>query len=197
MGLVKAKAAPAAVETATPAELDDADAALRRRAATARGDVPGSEPALIGRLVVETEPSVREALLLALVQQGTPAAAEGLARLLEADDPALRNGALESLAALPERAAELLHALGRSADPDVRIFAVLLAGDVPGPGMGDWVARAIDGETDPNVCAAGLEVLLRLGDAGGEAVVDRVAARFRDEPFIQFLCSAFAGRTAA
>lgn len=186
MGLVRAGSLPSAPSADITAE----DAALpRRRAAYALGQIPGSEAELGQRLKTETDPSVREALFLALVAQGSPAAVEVLAAILHAEDAGLRNGAIEALVALPGQAEAVLDQLLADPDPGVRMFGVLLAGDLPLPGIEMTLFTVLNGEQDPNVCATLLEVLLGRGQPLPATLHAATAHRFRTDPFVQFLLS--------
>jgi len=186
MGLVRAGALP----QAAPPELAAEDAALsRRREAHALGQVPGAEGDLGHRLQIETDPSVRAALFLALVAQGSLAAVEVLAEILHAEDAGLRNGAIDALAALPEQAATVLDRLLADPDPGMRMFGVLLAGDLPLPGIELTLFALLNGEQDPNVCATLLEVLLGRGQPLPATLHAATAHRFRTDPFVQFLLS--------
>lgn len=198
MALVKARkmgtAAPAgAAESGDPpARLDDADPAQRRRAAHALdahalGERPDVVPALSARLAREEDPSVREVLLTALVRAGTGAAASALVPYLASEDVGLRNGVIESLQQMPAavvmpEVAPLLEA----ADSDLRIFAAQLVGKLPHPDRLGLLAGVIDREPHVNVCLSAVEALMESGDPAALPVVERLAARFPDDPFVAF-----------
>jgi HEAT repeat protein len=166
--------------------LDAPDAALRARAAIALAGVPGTEALLAARLVIEEHAGAREAILLALARMRSAAAARCLAELLACADAALRNGVLDSLAAMPEQAAGLIEDLLAHADPDVRICAVLLLADLDHPKVQPWLLRLLTEQDDPNLCAAAAEVLAEVGDATAVPVLRVVADRFAREPFVVF-----------
>jgi HEAT repeat protein len=194
MGLAKARPrasadlAEAPVDPTPPrCRLEDPDPAIRRRAVHALAAEPGNEARLCRHLPLESDRSVRETILLSLVRLGTDEAASGLARLLASEEAVLRNGALESLAAMPEAAARLLDQLRAAADHDVRIFAVILAGGLPFAWIGDWLTAMLAEEQDPNVCAALAEALAETGDHRAVRVLEAMRARFPDEPFLQFV----------
>ena len=184
MGLVRAEnrasnaAAEAVFETAAQA---------RRREAQALGQTPGAEAELGQRLLAEPDPSVREALSRALVVRGSLAAAEVLVANLRAEDAGLRNMALAALAAMPEPAAEVLEGLLVDPDPGVRMFGVLLAGDLPLSGIELTLFARLQDETDANVCVTLIEVLQGMGQALPAQLQATTAQRFRGDALVQFL----------
>ena len=190
MGLVKSASVKPGGTYSVRADLTSSDANERRAAVEHLASRPGSEEELCRQLAQESDRSVRERILLALVGLGTVEAAEGLAELLTDEDPALRNGALESLSAMPDQAELLLDQLNGSADPDVRIFGLLLAADLPRARAQQWIARYLDDEEDANVCAAAAECLAQIGDEDAVAPLERLRKRFEHEPFVEFVCSA-------
>lgn len=188
MGLLKASGGnfsptPGVEERAS---LDHADPAVRRRAVQALAGDAGAVDTLVAMLPQETDNGVRQAAFLALASAKTAAAAQGLAVLLGAADPALRNGALETLATMPEHARDLLDPLGRHADPDVRIFAVLLAGEIHDGDIAQWLIALAQGEADPNVCSCLAEALGGTGAPGAGEALAAIAARFPGDPFLGF-----------
>lgn len=197
MGLVKPLARAAEPFGTLPPDLNAADSSRRRRSAEVLSHQEGTEPELLARLEVEDDPSVREALFLALAHQGTEAAAQGLAVFLGDDRAEMRNGALETLRALPEQAAALLPMLRQSADPDVRIFGLLLAADMAGADAMAWVLDLLQDEADANFCAAAVEVLTEAGDEAALPILDALVDRFADEPFLRFAIELAAGRLRA
>ena len=198
MALVKARkmgtAAPTdAAEGGDPlARLDDADPAQRRRAAHvldahALEKHPGAVLALSARLAREEDPSVREPLLTALVRAGSGEAAAALVPHLASEDAGLRNGVIESLQQMPAavvmpEVAPLLEA----ADSDLRIFAAQLVGKLPHPDRLGLLAGVIDRDPHVNVCLSAVEALMESGDPAALPVVERLAARFPDDPFVAF-----------
>lgn len=197
MGLLKARKADdgaandGATNAARPDEadipsLDHADPAQRRRAVQALSGDPASAAALVAVLTRDADNRVRQAAFLALATLNSESAAQGLAELLSDADPALRNGALETLAAMPEHALPLLDALGRHADPDVRIFAVLLASELEHGGSADWLIAMTGRDEDANVASHLAEALGGCGRTDAVLALEAIAARFADEPFLAF-----------
>lgn len=184
MGLVRANPLPS---PAPSVEAAQDPVALRRRAAHELGQTPGSEIELGAQLREETDASVRAALFRGLIAQDSTAAARMLADILRAEDAALRNGALEALAALPGPSTDLLAELLADPDPGQRMFGVLLAGELPLTGVELHLFDLLLREPDVNVCATGLDVLLSMGQRPPARHVETLAQRFRDAPFVQFL----------
>lgn len=188
MGLLKAgsRSADAPAAAAPAASLADPDPALRRQAVQGLVGDPDGPRRLAALLQDEAEGSVRQAAFLALAAIGTRDAAEAAAGFLSHPDPALRNGALETLGTMPENAAALLETLGQDADPDIRSFAVLLAADLPGPEAEAWLIAIAQRESDANVCAHIAEALGGSIAPGAHAALSAIAARFAGEPQLQF-----------
>lgn len=193
MALVKARkmggAAPVdAAEGGDPlARLDDADPAQRRRAAHALGEKPDAVPALSARLTREEDPSVRETLLTALVRAGTGEAAAALVPYLGSEDVALRNGVIESLQQMPAAVAmPEVAPLLEAADSDLRIFAAQLVGKLAHPDRLSLLAGVIDRDPHVNVCLSAVEALMESGDPAALPIVERLAVRFPDDPFVAF-----------
>ncbi|BEV00188.1 HEAT repeat domain-containing protein [Novosphingobium olei] len=189
MGLLKARsgsAIPAAADAAEEPRLDHPDPMLRRRAVQALHGDPESVSVLVALLREEGDNLVRQAAFLALASLNSEKAAHGVAVMLSDADAALRNGALETLASMPTHAGGLLEPLGRDEDPDVRIFAVLLAGELQDSAAGAWLLSLAASETDPNVCSNLAEALGGTGLPDAVPALEAIAARFPDEPFLAF-----------
>jgi HEAT repeat protein len=170
----------------------DADAALaaptagERRAAVHRleAGVDG-QAALCRRLAIEPSASVREAILAALIRQRSPAIAAALLPLLRTEDAALRNAAIEALAAMPDEVAPHVEALLADPDSDVRIFAGNMLGVLPHPRVAEWLLTAL-ADDHVNVCAAAIDGLAEIGDPATAAALDAVPGRFPGNSFVAF-----------
>lgn len=184
MGLVRAE--NRSRDAAAASGCETAAQALRREA-QALGQTPGAEAELGLRLRTEQDPFVREALAGALVRQGSLAAAEVLVAQLRAEDAALRNLALAALVAMPGPAAALLEGMLGDPDPGMRLFGVLLAGDLPLGGIEMTLFARLQEETDANVCATLIEVLQGLGQSLPVQLLTATAQRFRSDGLVQFL----------
>ena len=110
------------------------------------------------------------------------------------EDPNLRNGTIEVLAALPDAVAPHIEALLRDADSDVRIFTVNLLGDLPHPGVPQWLQQVLLNDPAVNVVGAALEVLTEVGTPDSLPALRAVAKRFAGEAFIGFAVSLAAER---
>lgn len=194
MGLMKATARrdaalPGEADLA-PASITDPDPAIRRRAVQALGVAGNAEGDAVETLVwlLRSEPdrSVRQAAFSALATNGSLEAAQATASLLADDDPALRNGALEALGAMPDAAAALLEPLGHHADPDVRSFAVLLAAGLHRAEACDWLIARAASEAEPNVAAHLAEALGGTGAPGAAAALEAIRARFAGSAYLGF-----------
>lgn len=193
MALIKAKrnATPAASEERAAVDpyagLTDADAAARRQAAHALAHSPGAVSALADRLAVETEPGVREAILTALVRIGTGDAVAALLPFLNREDAGLRNAVLESIQQMPPDVAApaVLPLLGHP-DSDLRIFGVQLLGNLAHPGRLGWLTGVLERDTHVNVCLTAVEALAETGNPEALPSLERLAARFPDDPVVAF-----------
>ncbi|NBC37415.1 hypothetical protein GTZ99_12725 [Novosphingobium sp. FSY-8] len=191
MALLKAKAAenvanPASQSGVSPASLDSDDPMERRRAVQQCVEEPNPVAALLGLLREEHENIVRQAAFTELAALGTSEAAQGLAELLSNADPALRNGALEALVAMPEQAMGLLAPLAFCDDPDVRIFAVMMANELPSERTADWLIALAAKEQDANVCSNLAEAIGGTGRRDALPVLQAIIERFPREPYLAF-----------
>lgn len=188
MGLLKASNRDTIAEDPAPdeARLDHADPAVRRRAVQALSGDRHAIETLVTLLRDETDNGVRQAAFLALASVNSAEAAQSLARLLSEADPALRNGALEFLANMPEHARQLLGPLGSHEDPDVRIFGVLLASELHHLDTAEWLIGLAQHEADPNVCSNLAEALGGSGVTEAVPALELIAKRFPDDAYLIF-----------
>ena len=117
---------------------------------------------------------------------GGTAAVDAFLPLLRSEDAALRNGAIEGLACLPDVVGPRISALLQDPDTDVRIFTVNLLGFLRHPQVGAWLGQVLDKESAVNVVGAAVEVLTEVGTPAHLAALDAAAARFASDPFITF-----------
>jgi HEAT repeat protein len=186
------------------AQLADADASVRRWAARDLAAHPRAAAALCARLGEETDASVRSVLFSSAARVGALQGAgpggsvvvEMLLPLLRSEDPALRNGAIEVLAALPEAVAPHIDRLLHDADGDVRIFSVNLLGDLKHPNVPHWLAQVLLHDTSVNVVGAALEVLAEVGTPASLPALRSAAQRFADDAYIGFAVDLAIGRIA-
>ena len=167
-------------------DLADADPTTRRWAARDCIDCLGAAAALVGRLKVEQDISVREVILTTLTRMGDPLAVAGLVSFLRSEDPALRNEAIEAMKQLPDEMAPILRDLLADTDPDVRIFTVNILESLRHPEVESWLLAVIDNDPHINVCATAVDLLCEVGTQAALEPLARLKARFIEEPYIQF-----------
>ena len=171
-------------------QLSDESAEIRRWAALDLAAFPDAVEALCGHLHQETQPSVREAILTALIEIGSDAVVRGLMPLLRSEDAALRNPVVEALQQLPDAVSPYLEMMLQDPDPDYRIFAVNVLANLRHPQMPVWLQTVIERDADLNVCAAAVEVLTEVGGPDAILALRLLPSRFGDEPFMQFCVDA-------
>ena len=190
MGLVKANRsvdehAPAQAEDLSAA-LTDADATTRRRAARALGERREGADLLCTRLEAEPDAAVRSAIAAALLRQPSPDVARHLVGLLRSEEAAVRNQAIELLAAMPEAVAPLIEGILNDPDSDIRIFGVNVLASLASPEVPGWLIALIEHEPHVNVCAAAVDVLAEVGAPDALPALRRLAVRFAGEAFLRF-----------
>jgi len=182
--------AAAAVDcTALLTALADTDPANRRLAARELIHCPQASAALAAQLDQEAEPSVREALLLSLSQLADRVAVDALLRCLRSEDVSLRNEACATLQQLGD-CAEVIQAareLLLDGDLDVRQYAVDILGPLTHPEIGTWLIEVMDDDPEINVAAAAATWLTEHPVAEVGAALQRLARRFPDNDYLQFV----------
>jgi HEAT repeat protein len=168
------------------AQLGDADAGVRRRGARDLGAHAGAAAPLCAHLAQESDSSVCEAVFTALARIGGTAVVDSLLPLLRSEDTALRNGALEVLAGMPEVVAPHLQALLHDADADVRTLSICLLSALPQAKVSRWLADVLQHETEVNVVGAALEAAAELAGPEAADAVRCARARFAGDAFIAF-----------
>jgi HEAT repeat protein len=176
------------------AQLVDPDATVRRWAARDLAAHPRAAAILCARLSEETDVSVRSVIFSSAARLGGSGVVESLLPLLRSEDPALRNGAIEVLAGLPDAVAPFIEQLLRDADGDVRIFSVNLLGDLKHPKVPQWLAQVLLNEPSVNVVGAALEVLAEVGTSACLPALRTAAQRFADDAYIGFSVDLAIGR---
>jgi HEAT repeat protein len=176
---------PASSVDALLADLKSADPVLRRGAAHKLAEHPESARELCSTVTTEPDESVRESIFTALMRIGTKPAAEGLLPLLNSEEPALRNGAIEVLKTMPDAVAERIDDIF-SGPSDVRIFGVEILGALAHPDSPRWLMRIIADDTELNVCAAAVDALAECGDGAAVVPLHALLERFPNEPFLEF-----------
>lgn len=183
---------PQAETVSSPAMGDMAAALLsssadeRWSAARQLAGQPGHAVLLAKTLARESDPRVREALFTALARDGGDQAVAGLLPFIRSSDAALRTGALDALATLPQAIAAHIEKLLADDDADVRILSCDLARRLPGADATQHLTQLLARESTVNVCAAAVEVLSEVGDARALPALHACAARFVDDSFLVF-----------
>ncbi len=172
------------------AGLTSASADVRWAAARDAAGHADAVPVLTAALARESDARVREAIFTALARIATPETVEAVLPYIRSDDAGLRTGALDALRAMPELARPHLGELLADPDSDVRLLACDLARTMSGPDAPKLLCTLIEGEPQANVCAAAVEVLAEIGDAGAVPSLARCAARFPGDPFLAFAIQA-------
>lgn len=158
----------------------------RRNAARALGRDPSSIGILAGRLQLEKEPRVRDALFGSLIDTGGKEVADLLAQFIRSEDAGLRNGAIEALKRLEGDAVVALDLLIEDANTDVRILAIEVTRAWPRDLAADRLRRVFEREQHVNVCAAAVDVATEVGTKELLIPLDNLRDRFPDEPFLVF-----------
>jgi HEAT repeat protein len=169
----------------------------RWSAARSLADHPGATASLAAALALEPEARVREAILTGLVRQGGDASVQAILPQIRSDDARLRTEALDALHAMPQAVEPYLRALLADADPDVRLLSCDLARGLPAPEAARRLCELLDREPEANVCAAALDALAEIGGPDCLPALARCAARFPDEPFLDFAVRAASQRIGA
>lgn len=169
------------------AQLDDPDPVVRRRGARDLVQHPESAARLLAAFASEADRAARDAMLSTLVGIGTEEAARGLFPHLRSEVPERRNAVIEALASMPpDVVAPLLDVALADADPDVRIFAVGIAGQLPSASMEQRLARVLEDDAHLNVVAAAADALAELGGTAVVSSLERAKVRFPKEPYLSF-----------
>jgi HEAT repeat protein len=167
-------------------ELVSPNPMARRWAARDLLACPNATLALVERLKVETDVSVREVILTTLARLGDDLAVEGLVDCLRSEDAALRNEAIETLQHLPDEVAPIMRGLLADPDPDVRILAVNVLESLRHEDVEAWLIKVIERDGHVNVCATAVDLLGEVGSPKAQDALVRLKERFPDEPYVQF-----------
>jgi HEAT repeat protein len=123
-------------------------------------NVPEGVPPLLDHLGKEPSRAVREAIFQALTRIDAGAAIEGSIRLLESEDPQIRNQAVEVLRSKGGAAVPLLSAVMRGGDKDIRKLVLDVLSGVQASGA-EAIYEAALSDQDPNVVITAVENLGR------------------------------------
>jgi hypothetical protein len=152
----------------------------------AGSSVVGATKILANALLTEADPRVREAIFTSLVRLGSRECVEAVIPGLRLDDPQLRGGALDALRAMIGVVRPMLPALLADPDADVRLLTCDLARELSASDATQLLCDVLARETEPNVCAAAVDVLAEIGEAEALPFLQACAARFGDVTFLGF-----------
>lgn len=158
----------------------------RWSAARALAGKPEGVVDLAAALAGEQDARVREAIFTSLARTATAEAVEAVAAYIRSPEVALRTGALDALRAMPRAALPKLAALLADPDPDVRLLSCEVARGLSTDEATALMASLLEVETEPNVCAAAVDVLAEIGGAEALPTLHSCAERFAAEPFLVF-----------
>lgn len=167
-------------------ELVSDDASARRQAARTLSTLPEATALLCARLACEPSASVRSIIFTGLIAHPSPAAVEGLLPFLRSEDVSLRNAAIDALQNMPLEVVPSMDLLLADPDSDVRIMAVNILGLIQHPAAPARLLRVAVDDPHVNVCAAALDALAEVGAPEAIPILECVAHRFPDVPFIQY-----------
>lgn len=170
--------------------LDSDDAAARRWAARDLASYPEAASGLCGRLPLENELAVREAILDSLLQIGNEQVVVCLLALLRSDDAALRNGVIEVMQSLPDAVAPHMQGLFDDPDSDVRIFAIDILQVLQHRDAPSWLLQVVEKDRHVNVVAAAVDRLAEVGTPDMVDALERVRERWSGQAFICFAIDA-------
>ena len=167
-------------------QLSDPDPTARRWAAKDMLHCPEVSDALVAQLRREEDSSVREVILTSLTLRADAHAVAGLVECLRSEDASLRNEAIEAMKLLPDEVAPIMGGLLADADPDVRIFAVNILESLRHELVEEWLKEVIERDPHVNVCATAVDLLGEVGTPYSKEALEKLKARFPDEPYIRF-----------
>jgi hypothetical protein len=163
---------------------------LKTQVADLKDHTPAEFPLSCGdmaaRLNRELVPAVRDAILTALTYLSDQTAVAGLVECLRSRDAALRGEAVDAMTRLPKQIVPIMGGLLNDANPDVRIFAVNILESLQHSEVEAWLNKVIEQDPHINVCATAADLLVELGTAASRPALERLKARFPNEPYIHF-----------
>jgi HEAT repeat protein len=185
-------------------DLQQAIVALRSGSAQERWDAarslaarPAAVQVLGEALLNENNRRVREVIFTSLARLATADAAEAVIRHLRSDDSGLRTGALDALREMMAVVRPRLPALLADPDPDIRVLCCDLVRELPAADATDLLCAVLERESEPNVCAAAVEVLAEIGTPAALPAMEKCCTRFSDQTFLTFAIKLAAERIAS
>ncbi|AEG14609.1 HEAT repeat domain-containing protein [Desulfofundulus sp. TPOSR] len=141
---------------------------------------------LVKRLGEEKSRPVQEAIVTTLITIGTEAVVKGCAELLRSEDAYVRNAAVEIMRLLQRTSLGVARKLLRDPDPDVRLFAVNVLGELKVKEAVELLRRVVEEDENINVVAAAVEYVGEMGlRSEDREAVRKVRKRFSD-PFLEY-----------
>jgi len=168
------------------ARLDDPSSEARRWAARDLVNCPDSSGALVNRLRMEMDPSVREVIFTTLTHLGDSTAVAGLVEFMRSEDVSLRNEAIEAMKQLPDAVAPIMRDLLTDESSDMRIFAVNILESLRHPDVELWLREVIERDPHINVCATAVDLLGEVGSHDALRSLEQLKARFAGQAYIKF-----------
>ena len=167
-------------------QLIHGEAAERRQAALDLAGEDGATAALAVHLAAEDDPTVRQAVLSALVKSEASDAVDALIKLLGSEDAERRNEAVAALSKMVEPVAARMERLLANADPDIRIMAIDILRLLPHPDAPLWLRKMLATETHENVVGAAVDRLAEIGGSDDLPILRATRDRFSDFAYIRF-----------
>jgi HEAT repeat protein len=194
MGLTRNRAAPREHANqprrdcaALQQQLSHADAVSRRWAARDLAAWGGAgADALIARLAIEPDLSVREVIFTTLTRVADAAVTAAMVELLRSPDCALRNEAVLAMKNMPQQMAGIMPSLLCDRDSGVRLYAVTILESLCHPKVELWLCAVLEQDLDVNVCGGALDLLAELATEASRESLALVKTRFPDEAYIAF-----------
>ena len=161
-------------------------AETRRWAARDLLAYPSATGALVERLKIEADISVREIILTSLTRLGGSVAVNGLVDCLRSEDACMRNEAIAAMKSLPVEVSPIMDSLLVDDDADVRIMAVNILESLMHPHVEKWLIDVIELDSVTNVCGTAVDLLGEVGTKDCMPALLNLKKRFAEEPYIQF-----------
>ena len=111
---------------------------------------------------------------------------EEMFRMLKSENAYLRNAAITFLQQYGKEAEEFFKKLMEDEDPDIRIFAINILGDVKFEDSVDLLRYFIMKETHINALMTAIDYLGEVGDESDIPMLEALKAQYKDEPYVTF-----------
>ncbi|HNY66353.1 MAG TPA: HEAT repeat domain-containing protein [Deltaproteobacteria bacterium] len=159
------------------------DPSLRREAATLLADIGGDEALdRLEGLLKDRNSGVRDAAQNSIVILGGRTAIMKMVPLLTVEDAGIRNAAIDILRKIGIDGTDILHAIAKDPDDNVRLFVLDILGSI---GSHESLSTLIEGLYDANANVRNAAVI-SLGELGSEESFDHLKKLINDEEWIRF-----------